>query len=139
MTAGPYGIAWDVSGDIHPSFRTLYSQKAGDAASRLILANYVARILDTPPGSLPDAPSRGYSLIRLILHEVDQDTLDAEASQMEEQISLDERVVSADIDLSQEVSAGGITLVINATIEADFDGPFQFTIRASEAAVEVVL
>lgn len=137
--AGPYGTAWDVAGDIHPTFRSITSQAPGDAAARLILANAIARTLDTPPGSLPDAPGRGYDLKRLILLELTPDELDAEAAQMEEQIGLDERVTSASVTLVQTRTAGGIVLTIAVEVTPDFDGPFAFTITASQAALEVKL
>lgn len=137
--AGPYGTAWDVAGDLHPTLRSITSQAPGDAAARLILANAIARTLDTPPGSLPDAPGRGYDLKRLILLELNPDELDAEAAQMEEQIALDERVVSCDVTLVQTHTSGGIRLRIRIEVTPDFDGPFAFTITASEAALEVTL
>lgn len=137
--AGPYGTAWDVALDLHPSLRSITSLEAGDAPARLILANAIVRTLDTPQGSLPDAPSRGYDMKRLILHEMAQDQLDAEAAQMEEQINLDERVVSATVDLKQTRTTGGLVLTIVVTVDPDFDGPFSFTITAAEAAIEVTL
>jgi len=135
---GPFGIAWDVGSDIHPSFRTITSQAPGDNAARRILQNYVICILDTPPGSLPDAPSRGYSVKRLLLHEFSPDELDSEASVMAEQIALDERVTSANVEIEQVKTATGIEALIKIEIDPDYDGPFEFTLRASEAGLVIV-
>jgi hypothetical protein len=135
---GPYGIAWDVAADIHPGFRSITSQAAGDLAAQRILQNYVVRILDTPPGSLPDAPSRGYSVKRLLLHEFNPDELDSEASIMSEQIALDERVTSANVEIEQVKIATGIEALIKIEIDPDYDGPFEFTLRASEAGLVIV-
>lgn len=137
--AGPYGTAWDVAGVVHPTFRSITSNAPGDLAARRILANAVARTLDTPPGSLPDAPGRGYSLDRLILLEITPEQLDAEAAQMADQIALDERVISADVSVEQIREPGGITARITIEVTPDFDGPFRFTINASQAALEIVL
>jgi len=135
---GPFGKAWDVSGDIHPSFRTITSQAAGDLAAQRILQNAIVRILDTPPGSLPDAPDRGYSLNRLLLLEMSLDDIDAEAATMQEQIQLDERVISADVTIERAMTATGVELLITIQVEPDYDGPFEFTISASEAGLVIV-
>lgn len=136
--SGPFGVAWDVGTDVHPSFRTITSQEPGDLAARRILQNYVTRILDTPPGSLPDAPSRGYSVRRLLLHEFSIDELDSEASVMAEQIALDERVTSANVEIEQVRTATGIEALLKIEIDPDWDGPFEFTLRASEAGLVTV-
>lgn len=135
--AGPCGTAWDVAGDIHPTFRSIASQQAGDYAAQRILQNAILRTLDTPPGSSPDAPGRGYDLKTLLLRPMTQDDLDAEAAQMEAQIELDERVQSASVSVAQERTSGGINAVITVTVTPDFSGPFQFTMRASELALEL--
>ena len=135
---GPFGISWDVSADIHPSFRSITSQTAGDAASQRILQNAIIRILDTPPGSLPDAPSVGYDLKRLLLLEASQDDIDAEASAMQEQIQLDERVISADVSVERVATVTGVEVLITITIDPDWDGPFVFTLRSSEAGLVIV-
>jgi phage baseplate assembly protein W len=137
-TVGPFGKAWDVSGDIHPSFRTITSQSAGDLAAQRILQNAIVRILDTPPGSLPDAPDRGYSLNRLLLLEMSLDDIDAEAATMQEQIQLDERIISADVTIERTMTATGVELLIKIQVEPDYDGPFEFTISASEAGLVIV-
>jgi hypothetical protein len=135
---GPYGIAWDVAADIHPSFRSITSQEPGDKAAQRILQNAVIRILDTPPGSLPDAPSRGYDLKRLLLLEMSPDDIDAEAALMQEQIALDERVISCDVEIERTVTATGVDVLIKITIDPDWDGPFSFTLHASEAGLVIV-
>lgn len=134
---GPLGTAWDVSTDIHPTFRSITSNAPGDAASRLILRNYVLRILDTPPGSLPDAPERGYDAKRLILRELTPDELDAEANVITDQVSADERITSADVEIEQTITdSGGVDAVIVIKIITDDDGPFEFTVRASELVIQ---
>ena len=138
MTAA-YGTAWDVSTDIHPTFRSLTSNAPGDAAARLILANALVRALDTPPGSDPSAPDRGYDLKRLILLELNQGQLDGEAQLMADEIEKDERVTNADVTVDQVRSAGGISATIVISVTPDFGGPFEFTITASEAAIKVTL
>lgn len=136
--AGPYGIAWDVASDIHPSFRTITSQEPGDRAAQRILQNAVIRILDTPPGSLPDAPSRGYDLKRLLLLEMSADDIDAEAALMQEQIQLDERVISAEVEIERTATATGVEVLVTIKVDPDWDGPFEFTLRASEAGLKIV-
>lgn len=134
---GPLGTAWDVSTDIHPTFRSITSLTPGDLAAKRIIENYVRRILDTPPGSLPDAPDRGYEAKRLLLHEMSTDELDAEASVMEDQISADERIASAGVEIEQtRTDSGGIDALILVKIETDDDGPFEFTLRASELVIQ---
>jgi hypothetical protein len=135
---GPFGIAWDVAADIHASFRTITSQAPGDAAARLILQNAIVRILDTPPGSLPDAPSRGYDLKRLLLLEMSLDDIDAEAALMQEQIQLDERVISAEVTIERVATATGVEVLVTIQVDPDWDGPFEFTISASEAGLKIV-
>lgn len=133
--AGPLGTAWDVGFEVHPTFRSITSQQPGDLAAKRIIENYVRRVLDTPPGSLPDAPDRGYDLQRLLLHEMSPDELDVEASVMADQISADERIVSAEVEIEQERTEGGIDATILVKVETDDDGPFKFTVRASELVI----
>ena len=135
---GPFGISWDVAADIHPSFRTITSQVAGDRAAQVILQNAIVRILDTPPGSLPDAPDIGYSLNRLLMLDLSIDDIDAEAATMQEQIQLDERVISADVTIERTLTATGVELLIKIQVEPDWDGPFEFTLRASKAGLVIV-
>jgi hypothetical protein len=126
-----------VSTDIHPTFRSITSQRPGDKAAQRIIENYVRRVLDTPPGSLPDAPERGYEAKRLLLHEMNSDELDAEASIMEDQISADERIASAGVEIEQtRTDSGGLDALILIKIETDDDGPFEFTLRASELVIQ---
>ena len=134
---GPLGTAWDVSTDIHPTFRSITSLRPGDKAAQRIIENYVRRVLDTPPGSLPDAPERGYEAKRLLLHEMNSDELDAEASVMEDQISADERIASAGVEIEQtRTDSGGLDALILVKVETDDDGPFEFTLRASELVIQ---
>jgi hypothetical protein len=133
--SGPLGTAWDVGFEVHPTFRSITSQQPGDPAARRIIENYVRRILDTPPGSLPDAPDRGYDAKRLLLHEMSADELDAEASVMADQISADERIVSAEVEVEQIRTESGIDATILVKIVTDDDGPFEFTLRASELVI----
>jgi hypothetical protein len=135
---GPFGIAWDVAADIHPSFRSITSQVAGDRAAQLILQNAIIRILDTPPGSLPDAPDRGYDTKRLLLLEMSPDDIDSEAATMQEQIALDERVISAEVEIERVATATGVEVLITIKVDPDWDGPFEFTLRASEAGLVIV-
>lgn len=135
---GPYGIAWDVAADIHPSFRTITSLAPGDNAARLILQNAIIRILDTPPGSLPDAPSRGYDIKRLLLLEMSADDIDAEAALMQEQIALDERVISCEVEINRVVTTTGVEVLVTIKVDQDWDGPFEFTLRASEAGLKII-
>lgn len=135
---GPFGVAWDVAADIHPSFRTITSQVAGDRSAQRILQNAIIRILDTPPGSLPDAPEVGYDLKRLLLLEMSIDDIDAEAATMQEQIALDERVESCEIEIERVATATGVEVLIKITVVPDWDGPFVFTLRASEAGLVIV-
>ncbi len=126
-----------MSTDIHPTFRSITSQRPGDKTAQRIIENYVRRILDTPPGSLPDAPERGYEAKRLLLHEMNSDELDAEASVMEDQISADERITSAGVEIEQtRIDSGGLDALILIKIETDDDGPFEFTLRASELVIQ---
>ncbi len=134
---GPLGIAWDVGFEVHPTFRSITSQAPGDTAARRIVENYVKRMIDTPPGSLPDAPDRGYDAKRLLLHEMSPDELDSEAELMADQISADERIVSAEVEIVQtDTDNGGIDAEILITVETDDDGPFEFTVRASELVIQ---
>lgn len=135
---GPFGIAWDVAADIHPTFRSITSQAAGDLAARRILQNAIVRILDTPPGSLPDAPGRGYSLKRLLLLELSIDDIDAEAALMQEQIALDERVISCEVSIERVMTATGVEVLVTIKVDPDWDGPFEFTISVSEAGLKIV-
>lgn len=137
--AGPYGTAWDVAGDIDPTFRSLTSQQAGDLVSRKILANAIVRTLDTPPGSSPDAPGRGYDLQSLLLRALTRDELDSEGALMEAQIALDERVQSVSVSVEQDRTASGVRAIITVDVVPDLLGPFKFTVRASELALEVSL
>jgi hypothetical protein len=134
---GPIGTAWDVGFEVHPSFRSLTSLAPGDPNARRIIENYVRRVLDTPPGSLPDAPDRGYDLKRLLLHEMSQEDLDAEASVMADQIAADERITNAEVEIQQVRTLTGIDVTINVRIETDDDGPFEFTISAAQAALVI--
>ncbi len=135
---GPFGIAWDVAADIHPSFRSITSQVAGDRAAQLILQNAIVRILDTPPGSLPDAPEVGYDIKRLLLLEMSLDDIDSEAATMQEQIALDERVISAEVGIERVATATGVEVLVTIKVDPDWDGPFEFTLRASEAGLVIV-
>jgi hypothetical protein len=136
--AGPFGIAWDVASDIHPSFRSITSQVAGDRAAQLILQNAIIRILDTPPGSLPDAPEVGYSTNRLLLLETSPDDIEAEAATIQDQIQLDERVTTANDEIEQVRTETGVEALIKISVDPDWDGPFEFTLRASEAGLVIV-
>ena len=135
---GPFGIAWDVASDIHQSFRSITSQAPGDLAAQRILQNAIIRILDTPPGSLPDAPEIGYDMKRLLLLEMSPDDIDAEAATMQEQIALDERVISCEVEIERVATETGVEVLITISVDPDWDGPFAFTLRASEAGLVIV-
>ena len=68
---------------------------------------------------------------------MNSDELDAEASVMEDQISADERIASAGVEIEQtRTDSGGIDALILVKIETDDDGPFEFTLRASELVIQ---
>jgi hypothetical protein len=66
------------------------------------------------------------------------DDIDAEAALMQEQIQLDERVISAEVTIERVATATGVEVLVTIQIDPDWDGPFEFTISASEAGLKIV-
>ena len=51
---------------------------------------------------------------------------------------MDERVISCDVEIERVVTATGVEALIKITIDPDWDGPFSFTLRASEAGLVII-
>lgn len=96
-----------------------------------VVAEAIARRISTPPGSLPDDSSYGFDVRQLLEDNLDErDEAEARAA-IRLQAEADERVLSADVQLS--LVDERLRIVLRLLLA---EGPFTLTLLVSQLGVE---
>lgn len=125
--AEPYGYGSDISCD--SDVDAGMAELPGD--STLLLAQAIARRLDTPRGSLPDDPGYGISLRSML--NVGTTTTSGIAGRIRGEIVKDDRVSTATVSVTPGTALDSLTVVIRVT-PADVGETFTMTLAVTSSA-----
>ena len=127
--AEPYGYGSDISCD--SDVDAGMAELPGD--STLLLAQAIARRLDTPRGSLPDDPGYGISLRSMLNVGTTTTSIAGIAGRIRGEIVKDDRVATATVSVTPGTALDSLTVVIRVT-PADVGETFTMTLAVTSSA-----
>lgn len=101
-------------------------------SGRTCLIQNLARRFSTEKGSIPDAPTYGFPIVKLI---GDAFVASRVARLAEDQLLGDERVTDADVTATYDAATKTATLVCRVE---DSAGPFEFTVTVSDITTSLL-
>ena len=125
-----YGFDLSAVSDIDPGFRTV--------SGRRLLAEAIARRLQTPRGRLADDPNYGYDLTGLLKADFAPQDLARIASLVEAECTKDERVVGASATVTLQVPSSPSTGLLVSVLIQDGSGPFPLVLAVSGVTVQIL-
>lgn len=103
---------------------------------RTILADHLLRRLLTRKGTMPMLPDYGIDIRDSLSDKVTSESLFALKASIENELTEDERVLSASATLDYSLSTETLTIDIAVELET---GPFQFSVRLNQLDVQLLL
>lgn len=127
----PFGYGSDVSCayDVDPGVAEL------DGSLTLVLAQAIARRLDTPRGSLPDDPGYGISLRSMVNKGVDATEIANMAGVIRGETSKDDRVDTVAVTVTPSTALDAITVALVVRPVDQSIGGFTMTLAVTSGAV----
>ncbi len=113
--------------DLDPSFALISGQRA--------VAECVARMLQTPRGSLTYAPERGYDVRALLGESITDSRLAQIKRGIEQEAMRDERVGSASASLTYTFASQALTVSLALDTA---DGPFALVLGVTSASLTIL-
>jgi len=105
-----------------------------DPMSTRALGEAIARRLDTPRGSIPDAPDFGMDLRGYLNRGVTTADLNRIADRIRSEVTQDDRVISARVSVAPSPNGSALTVSI-AVVPADVRGRFELVLAVTSADV----